>query len=195
MSAKQVRRDVRRSFQPNGVGLQAWLDATTSLCEVGGFLAQTDAYRFQLRKSWVTVIEPFADQQWYGWVPGKLCCRFVPECAKGLFANDLARWRAYQHSKDVCLPSGDTPVKTLFEPRGRITCPESLALAVGLKGRQLILVHPRRGFLELWGPDSFTAYCARIANHPFLGDRASARLLPKESSSSPSRALLGTIHG
>ena len=192
MKRKYAESDARKAVGNNGCRPDDWINASTLLCEQGGFEAQTESYRFQLRIRCVSVIKRFAGP-WYGWVSGEMCCRFVPECARGFFVDDLEQWQIALHNKNASLPSGDTPVKTLFEPRGRITIPDVLALTIGIKRNQQILVRPRRGFLEVWSPDSFTAHCARSAKHPILGYKVGysdpTRLIPCKSEEPPRQEI------
>ena len=179
MNKNSTKCDVLLAASSYIVGVDAWMQTSAELCELGGFEAQPEGYRFQIRKRWASVLRPYSGQQWYGWVPGgKLCCRFVPEIARGLFENDLAQWRSDQKNDNAALPAGDAAVKTLFEPRGRITLPDALGLAIGAKKGQLIFMHPRRGFLEVWLPENFTAHCARLAQNLSSGGTAMSPAIP-----------------
>jgi hypothetical protein len=186
MKKKTRNRDLQQSVKGYSGGVDAWMQTSADLCELGGFEAQPEGYRFQIRKRWVSILRPYSGQQWYGWVPGgRLCCRFVPEIARGLFEDDLAEWQSEQRNDNASLPAGDAAVKTLFEPRGRITLPDALGLAIGAKKGHLIFVQPRRGFLEVWLPDNFTAYCTRLAQRPTSGGAALSQARPQETILTP----------
>jgi len=173
------KKDVRRFDGSYSVGFDTWINAMRPVCELGGIFVQAEGNRVQLYGNRVSLIQQFASQQWYGWVPGnKLCCRFAPEIAKRLFDDDLAQWRKCQKDDNASLPSGDVPVKTSFELRGRITLPDGLMLAVGIKRSQMLFVQPCSGFLEIWIPEAYTAYCLRIASPLTLEHSRSSQLVP-----------------
>lgn len=180
MRTNRNKRDARQSDASSKVELDRWVSATVELGELGGSIAQADGLRLQFKKQWVGILEPFANQQWFGWVPGELCCRFAPACAKGLFLTDLERWQSRPGHEHLSLPSGDTPVKTSYERRGRLTLPESIA-AVNIKRSQLLLVGARRGFIEIWIPEAFAAYCTHMASPFATGDSMRSRPVPQNS--------------
>ena len=143
--------------------LSRWLRVTEEVGEMGGFFPQAEGYRVQFKKTWVEAIAPFFGQQWWSWVPGELCCRFVPDCGKGLFQSDLKRWNSRLGREQVAMPSGDVPIKCKYEERGRLTIPDTIAAASGIAPRRVLHVFARRGFIDIWIPEAYTAYCARIA--------------------------------
>ncbi len=165
--------------------LDAWIKLTEMLGEAGGFLHQAEGYRVQFKRTWVEAIAPFADQQWWAWVPGELCCRFVPDCAKAIFQNDVKRWSACPAHEHIPMPSGDVPVKCKYERRGRFTIPTTIAAAAGIAPGRLLHVVARRGFIDIWIPEAFTAYCARIAQPAAGGDSRSSRAVPSNTGVSP----------
>lgn len=164
--------------------LSAWTRACNEMCMIGGFRAQTEGLRFQIRKSWIEHISRFKNVNWLGWVPGiERCCRLAPECAREFFDADLSRWQALRRDEDAALPALDAPVKVLFEPRGRITIPDQLALALNFESNKFIFIRPRRGYLEAWMPEQFSAYCAQMLPRlPILGE-------PRESPPGPTEPI------
>ena len=146
---------------------------------LGGSSPNSKKVRFQIRKKWLPFMRPFGDMEWIGWVPGELCCcRFAPECCRDLFEEDLSRWRALRRNEDDALPSGDTPVKVLFEPRGRMTIPDQLGLAAGIEENMQVLVRPRLNCIEVWSPKKFTGHCARLAMSGASGPTTAIPIAP-----------------
>lgn len=163
MNKQESLRNSRKHDVSGNPLLDHWIKTAESLGESGGFVAQAEGHRVQFRKQWVQSLAPFAGQQWWAWVPGELCCRLAPNCAKGLFYNDVRRWNSFPGHDQIAMPSGDVPLKCKYEPRGRMTIPETIAAAAGLIPSRMLHVVARRSFIEIWIPDVFTAYCARIA--------------------------------
>lgn len=177
-------RASRRDHDEQPLLLSAWKRACVELCVLGGFRAQTEGLRFQIRKSWIQHIARFKSANWLGWVPGvERCCRLAPDCAREFFDADLSRWQALRRTEDETLPASDAPVKVLFEPRCRITIPDQLALALNFEANKFIFIRPRHGYLEAWMPEQFTAYCAQMLPRlPNPVDPAESTPVPSEPS-------------
>lgn len=155
---------------------EQWLPAMQTLCQTGGYLAQLDHYRLQFRQKYLPSLRAFSHDEWFGWVTPGLCCKFAPKCAEHLFWVEKALFEKGASSSQMSFPSGDTPVKTLYEKRGRLTIPDQLAVCLGIEPRNLVFVMPRAcGVLELWKPARLTDYCTQASSDP----KATSLLVPR----------------
>jgi len=134
-----------------------WPEICIQLCRLGGFTAQLDGDRLHIKLKHRQLLKKFEEAKWFGWVSPELCCRFVPEYVEQVFWGEKEQ---YEKKSGRTFPSGDAPVNTLYESRGRLTIPAQLMVCSGIEASNEVFCMPRSRCIEVWKPGLLTAYVA-----------------------------------
>lgn len=167
MKAKTQNKKSKSITDPNTDSVPseaAWQCAMRNIAIMGGFEAQMETLRFQIRRNRIEHLAPYLRQEWHGWVPFEGCCRLTLKCHGKYFESDLEDKRRLSNDSNAELPSGETAIDVSCDRRGRVSLPIGLTMAAGIATGSLLFIRARRWFIEVWSPDAYRQHCKQISD-------------------------------